>query len=361
VRAADSCINLPSGSQYGENMLWSHAAPRAGPAGVDAWYLDNPGPQSGYYCSPFISDTWASFNLIVWRATTQLGCGVVTCPDTQDELFICHYNVPGNTGTDKDAQANIGPWVRLPTECATIADGHDAGMFVSSSTDTTNPAALAIGCLIGAVSFIVFAVLLWFKREAWFAWASAKLANQQPFIMALAVIAMQIICFAFYVRSGLSNVPWVTLSDGSWLNGNTVCMARTAQVGGTKTCAPFALSQICQHQYQCNGIGAPQTAEILIIIAAVAAWIVLAAETGLAVPRIPLEPRLGATIAIGGVMFQIGLIWISLWMWGGYVISYFSGRGFPYAGEGTFELIVCVILFIPLLIISTAQMTLHTK
>jgi len=234
-------------------------------------------------------------------------------------------------------------------------------MFVSSNTDQTNPAALAIGCLIGAITIILVGLLLWFRREAWFSWASAKLANQQPFAMAIVEICLQIVCFALYVRCTLSTVPWVTLWDGSTLNGNSVCMTRSAQVSGTGKCVPFTLSQICGHEYTCNGVGAPLTAEIFIILCCVAAWIVLVAETGLAVPRIPLEPRLGASIAIAGVAFQVALIWLTLWMWGGYVISYFAGKGFPIAAEGVIEMLVCLVLFIPLSIISTAQMTLHTK
>jgi hypothetical protein len=263
-------------------------------------------------------------------------------------------------GTDNDARDNIDPISRLVTECQSIVDAHDAGMFVSTETDETNPAALAIGAAIGSGTFVLVAVLLVLKREAWFKWTSAKLANQQPLVMAIVNICLQIAIFALLIRSIRADVPWCYLDDGSTLNPTQVCMTRSAQPGGV-VCTPFVITDLCAHEYICNGLGAPATAQIFLILACVACWIVLVVEGALAIPRIPLEPRLGATIAIFGVALQIFFVWLTLWFYGGYLISYFSGTSFPIADEGSIVVIVTLLLYVPLTIITSAQMTLHTK
>jgi hypothetical protein len=232
-------------------------------------------------------------------------------------------------------------------------------MFVSTQTDETNPAALAIGAGVGALVVLLVGVVMFLKREAWFKWTSAKLANVQPLIQQLVVMAAQIAVFALMVRSLDDAVAWVWLYDGSWVNPSIVCMARskTALV----PCTTYPINTICGYQYHCNGLAAPEATGIFIILACVASWIVLVAEVGLAVPQIPLEPRLGASIAIFGVFLQIIFVWLSLWVYGGYLISYFSGLGFPIADEGVIVILVTLPLFVPLAIITSAQMTLHTK
>jgi len=359
VRAGDNCVNLPSGRvDVGENMLWSHAVSRAGTTTADAWYQNN-SPQA--YQNPTISDIYATFNQVVWKSSLKLGCHVVTCPQDQDELVVCHYSPAGNQFTDVDAKANIGGLTRLVPECQTIADAHDAGMFVSTQTDETNPAALAIGAGIGAISVIVVGFFLFKMREAWFKWTSARLANQQPLVMAIVEICLQITIFALMVRAIDSSVPWCTLPDGSTLNPTQVCMQRTANSVPGASCTPFAVSAICSHEYQCNAVEAAATAQIFVILACVLSWINLAVQTGLAIPKIPLEPRLGASIAVASVLGQIVFVWLTLWFYGGYIISYFSLNGFAMAAEGSIEMIVTLPLFFPTLVIASAQMTLHTK
>jgi len=357
VLGSQQCSEDPSGA-LGENILWSHATSRAGTATADAWYNNN---DPSAWQNPAINDMYATFNQVVWKSTLKLGCAVVGCPTLQDEVVVCHYDPPGNVYTDADAQANIGGLTRLIPECQTIADAHDAGMFVSQQTDQTNPAAISIGSGIGAISTIVIGVLLFKRREQWFTWTSAKLANQQPLMMGIADICLQIIIFALMVRSLQSKVPWCTLPDGSTLNPTTICMQRTANsVPGAK-CAPFQISAICSHEFSCPSIGALAAVNIFIILACVLSWINLAVQTCLAVPKIPLEPRLGASIGIAAVLGQIVFLWNSLWVFGGWVVSYFSLHGFAEAGEGAIELLVCVPLFFPLLVLCSAQMTLHTK
>ncbi|CAM0904974.1 unnamed protein product [Alopecurus aequalis] len=40
----------------------------------------------------------ARYTQVVWRDTTQLGCGMIVC-DTGDTLLVCDYFPPGNYGT----------------------------------------------------------------------------------------------------------------------------------------------------------------------------------------------------------------------------------------------------------------------
>jgi len=138
-------------------------------------------------------------------------------------------------------------------------------------------------------------------------------------------------------------------------------MRRSANPATGAPCTQLAVTAICAHEYTCNNVAAANTANIFIILAAVSCWIVLAVEACLAIPMIPLEPRLGASIAIFGVALQIAFVWLTLWVYGGYVIDYFSGRGFPVADEGFIEMLVCLPLFVPMAILASAQMTLHTK
>jgi len=290
-----------------------------------------------------------------------MGCAVVSCEATQDQLVVCHYNQPGNVYTDADAIANTGSVTRLVPECQTIADAHVAGMFQSPQTDQTNPAGIAIGSLIGAISTIVMGIVLFLKRENWKRWTSAKLANQQPLVMTITQLCLQLIVFALMVRSLQAKVPWCTLPDGSTFNPAQICFQRTANGVPGAHCIPYTLSAICSHEYTCDSAAAPATAIIFIILACVCSWFNLACEAVQAFPRVPFDPRLGIPVAIGSVLAQIVFVWNTLWFIGGYIVSYLSNHGFAMAGEGAIELIVCLPLFVPMLVICTAQITLNTK
>jgi len=359
-REANSCVKAPSNGPHGENMLWSHAVSRAGRATADAWYQNNYLDNLGRL-NPQISDTYAEFNQLVWKSTLKFGCAVAECPAIQDELVICHYEAPGNCCTDADAQANMGSVTRLVPECQTIADAHDAGMFVSPQTDQTNPAAIAIGCGIAAISLILVGVLLFMKRDAWKTWTSAKLANQQPMVLTVVQICIQIIVFALMVRALNANVPWCTLPDGSTFNPAQICFERTANSVPGASCIPYSVSAICAHEYTCNSVGAAATAVIFVIIACVCSWLNLAAEAVQAFPRVPFDPKLVVPVAFGSALAQLGFLWMTLWMIGGYIVSYLSLDGFAMAAEGSIELLVCLPLCFPMVVICSAQLTLNTK
>jgi hypothetical protein len=360
VRAAASCVNLPSGGPHGENMLWSHAVSRVGKQTVDAWYQNNFLGQQGQL-NPQISDIIAPFNQVIWRSSLKLGCHAVTCPELQDELVVCHYDPAGNVFTDADARANMQSVTRLIPECQTIADAHEAGMFVSTETDETNPAAIAIGSGIGGITTILVGLLLFFKRESWKKWTSSKLANQQPLVLTLVEMATQITVFALMVRALQVDVPWARFSDTSTFNPGQICFQRTANSVPDASCIPYSVSAICSHEYTCNSVAAPATAIIFLILACVASWVNLVCEAIQASPKVPFDPKLVVPVAAGAVLAQVFFVWNTLWFMGGYIVSYLSLNGFAMADEGSIELIVCLPLLFPMLVICTAQMTLNTK
>jgi pathogenesis-related protein 1 len=91
--ASAGCPLQHSGGDYGENLFWGTAnySPSevvggwAGEAGCFTYtnFPDSCGCECGHYTQ------------IVWRATTQLGCGIGACPDG-GEVWVCNYDPPGN-------------------------------------------------------------------------------------------------------------------------------------------------------------------------------------------------------------------------------------------------------------------------
>jgi hypothetical protein len=192
-------------------------------------------------------------------------------------------------------------------------------------------------------------------------WTSAKLANQQPLVLTVAQICLQITTFALMVRAIDVTVPWVALEDGSTFHPQQVCFSRTANSVPGASCIPFDVAALCSHEYICNSVDASATAIIFLILACVCSWVNLACETLQAIPRVPIDPKLVVPIAVGCVLAQIAFVWNVLWFMGGYIVSYLSLNGFAMAAEGSIELIVCLPLFVPMIVICTAQMTLNTK
>ncbi|CAI1510715.1 hypothetical protein SEUBUCD646_0J01320 [Saccharomyces eubayanus] len=78
-----------SGGSYGENLALGYD----GPGAVDAWYNEI----SDYdFSNPGFSGNTGHFTQVVWKSTTQVGCGIKTCGGAWGDYVICSYNPAGN-------------------------------------------------------------------------------------------------------------------------------------------------------------------------------------------------------------------------------------------------------------------------
>ncbi|EJS43152.1 pry1p [Saccharomyces arboricola H-6] len=78
-----------SGGEYGENLALGYD----GPAAVDAWYNEI----SDYdFSNPGFSSNTGHFTQVVWKSSTQVGCGIKTCGGEWGDYVICSYNPAGN-------------------------------------------------------------------------------------------------------------------------------------------------------------------------------------------------------------------------------------------------------------------------
>lgn len=78
-----------SGGSYGENLALGYDAAGA----VDAWYNEI----SDYdWSDPSYSSSTGHFTQVVWKSSTQLGCGIKACGGAWGNYVICSYNPAGN-------------------------------------------------------------------------------------------------------------------------------------------------------------------------------------------------------------------------------------------------------------------------
>ncbi|ORZ01700.1 CAP domain-containing protein [Syncephalastrum racemosum] len=89
---SNACDFKHSQGPYGENLAmgysnWNDA--------IAAWY--NEGEQYSYN-NPGFSSSTGHFTQVVWKSTTQIGCGVKKCPDGS-KMYTCSYSPPGNVVT----------------------------------------------------------------------------------------------------------------------------------------------------------------------------------------------------------------------------------------------------------------------
>lgn len=100
---ADGCTFKHSGNGYGENIYANAGSNPTGQSVVDNWASE----ASNYtYSSNSCAGTCGHYTQVVWRGSTQLGCGFATCTKNSPfsgfptwNLVVCDYNPPGNDGS----------------------------------------------------------------------------------------------------------------------------------------------------------------------------------------------------------------------------------------------------------------------
>ena len=90
---------------FGENLAAGTSGTLDGRAVADMWYDEvklYKWPDGGF------SMETGHFTQVIWRETTQIGCGVATCNGM--DIYVCEYDPPGNV--DTMYRQNV-----LPTGC----------------------------------------------------------------------------------------------------------------------------------------------------------------------------------------------------------------------------------------------------
>jgi uncharacterized protein YkwD len=92
-----------SGAKYGENLyLWSGSQLADGGGPVQTWYDE---VRNYNFNNATFSPTTSHFTQVVWKGTTELGCGAAS--GAKGTFVVCNYNPAGNLmGTFK---ANVLP------------------------------------------------------------------------------------------------------------------------------------------------------------------------------------------------------------------------------------------------------------
>jgi len=85
------CTFGHSGGNYGENLAAGTSGMMDPEAVVTMWYDE----VKGYsFKQPGFSMQTGHFTQVVWRSTTQVGCGKVECKG--NDIWVCEYDPPGN-------------------------------------------------------------------------------------------------------------------------------------------------------------------------------------------------------------------------------------------------------------------------
>ena len=80
-----------SGGQYGENLAAGTTGALPPSAVVAMWYDE----VKGYsFKQPGFSMQTGHFTQVVWRSTSQVGCGMAQCKG--NDIWVCEYDGPGN-------------------------------------------------------------------------------------------------------------------------------------------------------------------------------------------------------------------------------------------------------------------------
>ncbi|KAG0173856.1 hypothetical protein DFQ28_002563 [Apophysomyces sp. BC1034] len=94
---SDKCVFKHSGHKgYGENLAYGYPSWNTS---ITAWYDEY---KLYNYNNPGYNSKTGHFTQIVWKDTTEIGCGVTNCPGL-GELYTCSYTPQGNIVDYSDA------------------------------------------------------------------------------------------------------------------------------------------------------------------------------------------------------------------------------------------------------------------
>ncbi|KAI9006614.1 CAP domain-containing protein [Phycomyces nitens] len=87
----NKCEFQHSQGPYGENLAMGYSSFTKA---INGWYNE----ESSYdYNNPGFGMKTGHFTQVVWKATTEVGCGVATCANQGNaRLYVCSYREPGN-------------------------------------------------------------------------------------------------------------------------------------------------------------------------------------------------------------------------------------------------------------------------
>lgn len=103
---ANRCVFQHSRDKYGENLAAGYPSLSAA---IHAWYDE---AKSYFYMFPGFSKRTGHFTQLVWKSTTQLGCGYAACNGkngTPGIFLVCEYNPPGNVLSQRHFVENVLP------------------------------------------------------------------------------------------------------------------------------------------------------------------------------------------------------------------------------------------------------------
>ena len=86
----NNCVFQHSGGDYGENIAYGYSSP--------ATTIQAFGDERRYYDfnNPGYSSATGHFTQLVWKSTTEVGCGRRWCGNSMGWYLVCEYSPPGN-------------------------------------------------------------------------------------------------------------------------------------------------------------------------------------------------------------------------------------------------------------------------
>ncbi|CCD23057.1 uncharacterized protein NDAI_0B00230 [Naumovozyma dairenensis CBS 421] len=123
-----------SGGPYGENI----AAGTSPVGSVDAWYAEG-----AYYnySNPGFSSATSHFTQLIWKSTTEVGCGIKDCSSIGwGDYVICSYNPSGNINAPVFFEENVEPLIGQSSSSSVFSSTETLEASISTSSPSTHSA-----------------------------------------------------------------------------------------------------------------------------------------------------------------------------------------------------------------------------